>query len=59
MNPMKSIREKCLDCCAGSSLEVKLCNIQNCPLYPFRFGSEERKQALREWLEKYKQKNGG
>lgn len=69
MNPMKAIREKCLDCCAGSSLEVKLCNVENCPLFPFRFGknpfrkkvemSEERKQALREGLEKYRAKNGG
>lgn len=35
-NPVKAIREKCLDCCCGSNIEVKLCNIVSCPIYPFR-----------------------
>ena len=37
-NPVKAIREKCLDCCCGSSNEVKLCTIERCPLFAFRFG---------------------
>ena len=43
-NPVKAIREKCLDCCCGSSLEVKLCNITSCPIYPFRFGKNPFRQ---------------
>ncbi len=36
--PMKAIRAFCLECCGGSSNEVKLCVSKNCALYPFRFG---------------------
>ena len=37
-SPMKGIRAFCLECCGGSSNEVKLCISKNCALYPFRFG---------------------
>lgn len=56
-NPVKAIREKCVnDCCAGDRKEVENCLSPSCPLYPFRFGknpyrkekTEEQKQALRE-----------
>lgn len=60
--PLKAIRLKCLDCSAGSSNEVKLCVIPDCPLYPYRFGknpyrkqrelTEEEKVILRERLKK-------
>lgn len=52
-NPVKAIREKCLDCCCGSSLEVKLCNIESCPIYPFRFGKNPFRQK-REMTEEQK-----
>ena len=29
MTPMKAIRAKCLDCCCGSSNEVRLCTAKN------------------------------
>ena len=38
MSALKAIRLKCLDCCCGSSNEVKLCTVSRCPLYPFREG---------------------
>ena len=38
-NPVKAIRAKCLDCCCGQANEVKLCPCPDCPLYPFRFGT--------------------
>ncbi len=37
-SPRKAIRAFCLECCGGSSNEVKLCVSKNCALYPFRFG---------------------
>ena len=62
--PLKAIRLKCLDCSAGSSNEVKLCVIPDCPLYPYRFGknpyrkqrelTEEEKAILTERLKKGK-----
>ena len=38
MTPVRAIRAKCLDCCAGSAHEVKLCTCPSCSLYPFRLG---------------------
>ena len=38
MTPMKAIRAKCLDCCAGSAKAVRTCAAPNCPLFPYRFG---------------------
>jgi len=37
LTPMKAIRKKCLDC-SGTSNEVKLCDIVQCPLYIYRSG---------------------
>lgn len=53
--PVQAIREYCLSCCLESSLEVKLCVSESCPLYPFRFGknpnmtrtvSDEERESL-------------
>lgn len=41
---VKAIRQKCLDCSNGSANEVKLCPIESCPLYPFRFGKNPYRQ---------------
>lgn len=34
----KAIRLRCLDCCAGSSHEVKLCTAYGCGNWPYRLG---------------------
>ena len=36
--PMKAIRLKCLDCCAGQLLEINRCHIEKCPLWKYRTG---------------------
>ena len=38
LTPIKSIRQKCLDCCCGQKQEVKLCTLKDCPLYAYRLG---------------------
>ena len=38
LTPRKAMREKCLDCCAGSAYEVRICPIPSCTLWPFRMG---------------------
>ena len=38
MSPMQAIRQKCLDCCCGQFVEVKLCEAVTCSLWPFRAG---------------------
>lgn len=58
LTPIKAIRLKCLDCCCGQANEVRLCPIESCSLWKFRFGknpnrkgkvmTEEEKEKLRE-----------
>lgn len=38
LTPIKSIRAKCIDCCANQPQEVRLCPCTDCPLYPYRMG---------------------
>src|SRR5689334_9088839 len=33
------IREKCLDCCSGSTGEVRKCVSATCPLWPYRMAT--------------------
>ena len=37
---LKSIRRKCIDCCAGQMAEVRHCPVQTCYLWRFRFGMD-------------------
>ena len=39
MSPLDALRARCLDCCAGSANEVRLCVSVGCPAWPFRMGS--------------------
>ena len=54
--PIKSIREKCLDCTNGSRKEIRLCTVIQCTLYPYRFGKRP-KQAIIDTLKEYYEKN--
>ena len=38
MTPLRAIRKKCLDFCAGQASEVKLCPCIDCTLHPYRLG---------------------
>ena len=63
-NPVKAIKQKCLDCSGWSRQEVELCPLTECALYPFRLGknpfrtrttrtlTDEQREALRERLKK-------
>jgi hypothetical protein len=38
---LRAIRENCLDCCCGSTAEVKDCAVgTKCQLFPYRMGSD-------------------
>ena len=54
--PIKSIREKCLDCTAGSRKEIRLCTVVQCALYPYRFGKRPT-QAIVDTIKEYYEKN--
>jgi len=38
MNPLRAVREKCLDCTCQQPIEVRECTVKTCALYPFRMG---------------------
>lgn len=42
--PIKAIRAKCLECSCGSSMEVRMCQVTECPLYEYRFGHRPKKE---------------
>ncbi|MFX1538555.1 MAG: hypothetical protein ACFFDI_30560 [Promethearchaeota archaeon] len=44
MKPLEAVRKYCLWCCCNQSKEVRLCPVNKCPLYPFRFGRNPDKQ---------------
>jgi len=54
--PIKSIREKCLDCTAGSRKEIRLCTVVQCALYPYRSGKRPSK-AIVDTIKEYYEKN--
>ena len=43
LTAMSALREKCLQCSNWQSKEVQLCPIEDCALYPFRFGKYPKK----------------
>ena len=55
--PIKAMRKKCLDCCAGSRKEVRECPVIDCALYPYRFGKRPTKAILDTIKEFYEQKD--
>lgn len=38
LSPRRAMRKKCLECCCGSSHEVKVCVMPDCPPWPYRNG---------------------
>lgn len=66
ISPLKAIREKCIDCVCGQIKEVKLCESETCPLWPFRMGknpyrtkreyTDEQRQEMAERLANAREK---
>lgn len=56
-NPVKAIREFCIDCCGGSRDTVKVCPSVKCALYPFRMGKNPFRQK-REMTEEQRKAAG-
>ena len=48
MTPAAIIRAHCLDCCGGSSDEVRKCTALDCPSWPFRIGTNPWRAPLSE-----------
>ena len=37
-NPLQAIKDNCVDCMGGEKREVPLCQLMDCPLWPYRLG---------------------
>jgi len=46
LTPLRAIRAKCLDCSAGNPYEVRVCEMTDCPLYPYRFGHNPARKGI-------------
>jgi len=42
LTPIRAIRLKCLDCTCSQKNEVRYCEIDTCPLWPYRMGDDLR-----------------
>jgi len=50
ITPLRAIRLKCLDCCAGQKGEVRQCSSLNCALFNFRMGKKSSQTKIRKKL---------
>jgi len=46
-SPLKAIRDMCKDCSGGSAAEVKVCGVERCPVWAYRFGRSPKKADLK------------
>lgn len=46
LTPVKAIRAKCMDCTCNQYIEIKLCPVKDCPLYPYRMGHRPKVEDL-------------
>lgn len=58
LTPIKAIRAKCIDCCAGQPKEVRLCSIEKCPLYPYRMEHRPKDDNLTVEMENDEKSSG-
>ena len=52
LTPIKSIREKCKQCCICNYKEIKECNIIDCPIWPYRMGKRPTPEEKKLYLDK-------
>ena len=46
LTPVKAIREYCKKTCAGSPKEVRLCPVSECPLHPYKMGTQPSRSGI-------------
>jgi hypothetical protein len=47
-SPLSALRDHCLDCCAGSAGEVRMCMALRCPSWPDRMGTNPWRRSASE-----------
>ena len=54
LNRRTAIRKRCIDCAGGDRKAARDCEMEDCPLHPFRMGkgrqdAKKRQQAVRDY----------
>ncbi|MGA2775652.1 MAG: hypothetical protein ABSE81_06295 [Candidatus Omnitrophota bacterium] len=47
LTPVKAIRAKCLDCSGFQPSEVRRCESEDCPLFPYRLGKNPNRVGIK------------
>ena len=45
-SPLKAIRMKCRWCMHGQLKQIRFCPTDDCPLYPYRMGTNPRRKGI-------------
>lgn len=48
-NRVQAIRAKCLDCCGDNAAEVRRCTAIECPLWPYRMGTNPFRKKVKRY----------
>ena len=51
LSPLQAIHRHCAECCNGQAAQIRYCPVHECPLFPFRFGTNPFTRADVERLE--------
>jgi hypothetical protein len=46
LTPLRAVRAKCLDCSVGQPVEVRMCEVTSCALFPFRMGKNPNRKGI-------------
>jgi hypothetical protein len=46
ISPLKAIRLMCLECSVGYIIVVKNCVKEDCPLFPYRLGTDPKRKGI-------------
>jgi len=46
LTPIRAIRLHCLECVGHAPSEVRACTSQNCPLFPYRMGTNPERAGI-------------
>ncbi len=46
ITPIKAIRKKCMECTDNSYVDIRYCQIEDCPLYKYRMGTNPNRKGI-------------
>lgn len=53
MTRAKAIKKHCFECAGESAKEVTICELKDCPLWPYRLGNSPESKAYQKRVARY------